>query len=67
MRTPHARFWLTWRSGRVIYEWEQTLDEVKIFIKPPPKAKAKVLYCAELRNHRRVFYKLLFAVFITDV
>jgi SAM-dependent methyltransferase len=27
-------------DGRIIYEWEQTLEEVLIFIKPPPGVKA---------------------------
>ena len=35
-------FLVNHKSGRVVYEWEQTLDEIKIYLKPPLKAKAKV-------------------------
>ena len=46
-------FSLSWRdlnhnhkyshTGRTIYEWEQSLDEVTIFITPPPGVKSKDL------------------------
>lgn len=30
-------------EGRVIYEWEQSLEEVNIFINPPPNVAAQHL------------------------
>jgi hypothetical protein len=32
-------------GGKVIYEWEQTLDEINIYVKPPPGVTAKMLSC----------------------
>jgi hypothetical protein len=30
-------------DGKTIYEWEQSLDDVNIYIKPPPGIKAKMM------------------------
>ncbi len=30
-------------DGRVVYEWEQTIDEVKLWIRPPPAATSRML------------------------
>ena len=32
-------------EGRTVYEWRQTLEEVLIFIKPPPGVTAKMINC----------------------
>lgn len=31
--------------GQTIYEWEQTIDEVSVFVTPPPGIKAKMIDC----------------------
>ncbi|KAI9911509.1 hypothetical protein PsorP6_009265 [Peronosclerospora sorghi] len=38
-------------KGRVIYEWEQSLEEVNIFIKPPPGVTAQHIQCDIATNH----------------
>jgi len=32
-------------DGRTIYEWEQTLEDVHVYITPPPGITAKMLAC----------------------
>lgn len=32
-------------DGRVVYEWEQTLEEVHVYIRPPPGVTAKMIEC----------------------
>lgn len=32
-------------EGRLVYEWQQTLDEVLIFIRPPPGVTACMIRC----------------------
>lgn len=32
-------------QGRTIYEWEQSLEEVHMYIKPPPGVTAKMIDC----------------------
>ena len=32
-------------EGKVIYEWEQTLDDLHVYIQPPPNVTAKMLHC----------------------
>lgn len=44
-------------SGRTIYEWEQSLSEVNIFIEPPPDIPAKMLDIAITHRHLRVGIK----------
>ncbi|KAH9253703.1 hypothetical protein BASA81_008321 [Batrachochytrium salamandrivorans] len=44
-------------EGRVVYEWEQTIDEVRIYISPPPGVLAKHLSVDIASNHLRVGLK----------
>lgn len=32
-------------DGKVVYEWEQTLDDLHVYIQPPPNVTAKMLEC----------------------
>jgi hypothetical protein len=32
-------------QGRTIYEWEQSLQELHVYIKPPPGVTAKMIEC----------------------
>ena len=32
-------------DGKVVYEWEQTLDEIYLYIQPPSGVTAKMLVC----------------------
>jgi hypothetical protein len=32
-------------AGQTIYEWEQSLDEVHIYIRPPPGVLAHMIDC----------------------
>mmetsp|Transcript_12819 Transcript_12819/g.26178 ORF Transcript_12819/g.26178 Transcript_12819/m.26178 type:complete len:233 (-) Transcript_12819:131-829(-) len=41
-------------QGRTIYEWEQTLEEVDIFIRPPPGVSSKEIICDIQTNHVKV-------------
>ncbi|KAF1787119.1 putative tubulin polyglutamylase TTLL9 [Phytophthora cactorum] len=38
-------------DGRVIYEWEQSMEEVNVFIKPPPGVTAQQIQCDITTNH----------------
>ena len=38
-------------DGRVIYEWEQTLDEVNIYIQAPPNISSNLLNIKISHNH----------------
>lgn len=38
-------------QGREIYEWEQSLEEVNIYIRPPPGVTAKHIACSIGANH----------------
>ena len=38
-------------EGRTVYEWEQTLDEVLIYITPPPGITAEQLDCKIKASH----------------
>ena len=47
---------IRFRSGHTIYEWEQDLEEVNIYINPPPGLPAKMIDCtistlAQLYSH----------------
>ena len=33
------------QDGHVIYEWEQTIDEINVFVKSPPGVVAKRIEC----------------------
>lgn len=44
-------------EGRLIYEWEQSLDEVNIYIIPPPGLKAKEIDIVILHDRLRVGVK----------
>lgn len=43
--------------GQKIYEWDQSLDEVNVYIDLPSGVKAKQLACDILPNHLRVGIK----------
>jgi len=32
-------------GGRRVYEWDQTVDEVNVFVTPPPGTTAKMVFC----------------------
>jgi len=38
-------------EGRTVYEWEQSLDEVRVFVRPPAGVRAKDLECV-IRSDR---------------
>jgi len=38
-------------QGRTIYEWDQTLDEINIYIKPPEGVTAKLINCVIESKH----------------
>ncbi len=48
---PHISLTYGFLEGRAIYEWEQDLDEVHIFIKPPAGVKAKDISCSIKSRH----------------
>jgi len=49
MEVPSRRSFV--HEGREIYEWEQTLDDVNVYIKPPPGVKASMLDCKITSTH----------------
>ncbi|CAM6106681.1 unnamed protein product [Calypogeia fissa] len=44
-------------EGTTVYEWDQTLDEVDMYISPPPNVPAKMLYCTIKSEHIEVGIK----------
>jgi len=38
-------------GGQTVYEWEQTLEDVSLYITPPPLVKASMLYCTITPSH----------------
>jgi hypothetical protein len=38
-------------GGQTVYEWEQTLEDVSIYITPPPGVKASMLHCTITPSH----------------
>jgi hypothetical protein len=44
-------------EGRTIYEWDQTLGEVNIYVQLPPDAKARDLDIAIESKHLRIGIK----------
>ena len=44
-------------DGRLIYEWEQSLEEVNIYINPPPGVTASMIDCNISYNHVKVGLK----------
>ena len=44
-------------DGRLIYEWEQSLEEVNIYINPPPGVTAKMIDCKITYNHVKIGLK----------
>jgi hypothetical protein len=44
-------------EGRLIYEWEQNLDEVQIYIKPPADLPAKMIEIEISHQHLKVGIK----------
>ena len=44
-------------SDRTIYEWDQTLDEVNIYIKPPQGVRAKDIFCEITAQHIKLGLK----------
>mmetsp|Transcript_38605 Transcript_38605/g.60229 ORF Transcript_38605/g.60229 Transcript_38605/m.60229 type:complete len:233 (-) Transcript_38605:1570-2268(-) len=46
-----------WHEGRLIYEWEQSLDEVNIYIESPPGVKADMFDITIKADHLNVGIK----------
>ena len=44
-------------EGRTVYEWEQSLEEVNIYIKPPEGVKASMIECKIQKSHLRLAIK----------
>ena len=44
-------------GDRIIYEWEQALDEVNIFFAPPPGLRAAEIDCVILPHHLKLGIK----------
>jgi hypothetical protein len=44
-------------AGREIYEWEQSLDEVRVYIKPPPGVKASHIAAQITPTHLKLGIK----------
>mmetsp|Transcript_15887 Transcript_15887/g.30733 ORF Transcript_15887/g.30733 Transcript_15887/m.30733 type:complete len:155 (+) Transcript_15887:174-638(+) len=38
-------------NGQLIYEWEQNLDEVLIYVRPPPGVTGKMIDCKITKTH----------------
>lgn len=38
-------------ADQVIYEWEQSLEELNVYIRPPPGIAASVILCEITANH----------------
>ncbi len=43
--TQHAN------ADQVIYEWEQSLEELNVYIRPPPGITASMILCEIAANH----------------
>lgn len=41
-------------QGRTIYEWDQTLSELNIYVQLPPGVRAKQLYVDITSSHLRI-------------
>lgn len=44
-------------AGRTVYEWEQSLEEVNIYIQPPPGVKARMIDCTITPTHLKLGIK----------
>ena len=44
-------------DGRLIYEWEQSLEEVNLYITPPPGVTANMIDCKISHNHLKIGLK----------
>lgn len=38
-------------QGRTVYEWDQTLTEVNMYIPVPPDLRAKEIFCDVTKQH----------------
>lgn len=38
-------------ADQVIYEWEQSLEELNVYIRPPPGITASMILCEITANH----------------
>lgn len=54
-RTRTSRSWP--RAGRTIYEWEQSLEEVNLYIETPPGLRAESIDCKITPKHIRLGVK----------
>eukprot|EP00193_Tetraselmis_chui_P022184 CAMPEP_0177778854 /NCGR_PEP_ID=MMETSP0491_2-20121128/16205_1 /TAXON_ID=63592 /ORGANISM="Tetraselmis chuii, Strain PLY429" /LENGTH=157 /DNA_ID=CAMNT_0019298213 /DNA_START=107 /DNA_END=580 /DNA_ORIENTATION=+ len=50
---PSSRHQYT-HAGRVVYEWDQTLSEINIYVEVPPGVRGKMIYCDISRKHLRL-------------
>lgn len=53
---PEKRFKVI-HNGQEVYEWDQTIDEVNIYIKLPPGVPARMFSCAITARHVTVAIK----------
>lgn len=44
-KLPNGRLSFRLEDGREIYQWEQTLDDVLVYIRPPPGVAARMISC----------------------
>mmetsp|Transcript_66489 Transcript_66489/g.182355 ORF Transcript_66489/g.182355 Transcript_66489/m.182355 type:complete len:114 (-) Transcript_66489:441-782(-) len=44
-------------QGRTIYEWEQTLEDVHMYVQPPPGVTAKMMDCKIGASHLKLGIK----------
>jgi hypothetical protein len=44
-------------EGREIYQWDQTLEEVNVYVKPPPGVRAAMLDCTFSAGHLKLGLK----------
>ena len=38
-------------NGRTVYEWDQSLEEIRLYIRPPPTIKARDIACTITSTH----------------
>ena len=41
-------------EGRLIYEWDQSLEDVNIYVKPPPGVTADIIFCDLKPGHMQL-------------
>lgn len=41
-------------GGQTVYEWDQTLTEINMYVQVPPGLRAKDLYCDIQKSHLKL-------------